>query len=102
MYLYITIRGCFSMAGTIYTVTKMAEMLGVTNTKSNAPSAVKLNLIMQDLGIQTKVNGKWQPTEKYRKYAVLRENENILYYQWNDELLLVLIKGLGKLVADRY
>jgi hypothetical protein len=90
------------MADTIYTVTEMAKMVGVTNDKNSCPSAVKLNLIMQDLGIQTKVNGKWKPNKEYQQFAVLVGVEPNLYYKWKDDMLLVLIKGLGRMVSGRY
>lgn len=90
------------MAETIYTVTEMAKMVGVIDENKTYPSAVKLNLIMRDLGIQTKVNGKWIPKDEYRKYAVLCGLDGKTYYKWRDDLLIVVIKGLGKIVSRQY
>lgn len=100
--LFTRFNGGVVMAEVIHTVTEMAKVLGVTNIKNGCPSAVKLNLIMRDLGIQNKVANKWQPNKEYQKYAVLVGVDENKYYKWKDDMLLIIVKGIGNMISKQY
>ncbi|KZE40268.1 hypothetical protein AV656_03120 [Bhargavaea cecembensis] len=59
----------------------------------------RLNLLMQDLGIQTLVYGKsynldgkwWQPTGDYAEYGVMTVRKSYCFYKWKGEMIDILL-----------
>ena len=46
-------------------------------------SAVEVNKILEKKGLQTKINGTWQLTEKGKKFGIKVENSTFVQLKWN-------------------